>query len=68
MGERRQRPGHHVLCRAISAEPRLHDGFGYLFHKQGQAIGLGHNLRQHRRGQVMPPQHPLNHFLDVRPR
>ena len=36
-------------------EPRLHHRFGQLFHKQGDAIGLGHNLLEHRGGQALPP-------------
>ena len=44
-------------------EPRLHHRFGQLFHKQGDAIGLGHNLLEHRGGQALSPQHLPHHLL-----
>ena len=64
-GQRWHRPGRRVLRLDVGRAPRLQHRFGHLFDKQGDAIGLGHNLLQHRGGQALPPQHLPDHRLGL---
>ena len=67
-GQRGEGAGQRVVLGCFLEPARLQHRLGQLFHKQRHAIGPGHYLPQHLRGQRLAAGHPLHHLLDLRAR
>jgi hypothetical protein len=60
-----QRAGQHVVVRLFPQQVRFQEHLDELFDKQGHAIGPGHHLLDHLRGQGLAACHPHTHLSDL---